>query len=541
MYVYDRQIMLHKICFDVCEQIAYHLFWSSSWRMGETENGGFEDVASFVSSVASCDANDRMRLWKVLLPPPLLMYRTTEVINRIVLKAIEKGCPGWLIRSWILRCSTSGINIDVSTLLYQAIAACDNRDDGARVSALIECGADVHRSDDAALRICAKKDNLVIMRTLLYEANADLHAREDEALRTSVERGRTDAVSLLLDAGANASVKNSTPLRDASSLGYADIVRLLIQKGAADVHQFKDDALRAAAAEGHVETTKELLDAGADVQAEKNEPLLVACRGTGKKGDYLATVRLLLDRGADVHAQNEKALRVACSNGDERIVQQLLDHGANVSANENTSLYPLHVAALGYGESRLGVIKSLLRHGAKASSMDSSPLCAAVRTGGGTEVLTDLLDAGADVCAAKGTPLRLAAQVRNHDVIRLLLQRGAAYPAHCPPPSLFPRKDGGGGLSKYRGGDESESEWFTGAHLLCMAARTGDVPLVRSLLESDTIDVNAPDDDGEFALCAASKSGNIRVVEMLMDAGADKNASYSYRTRRSQSKSKWYT
>ena len=60
----------------------------------------------------------------------------------------------------------------------------------------------------------------------------------------------------------------------------------------------------------------------------------------------------------------------------------------------------------------------------------------------------------------------------------------------------------------------------SGRTSLLEAAESGDVEVVRCLLETDA-DINAVDKHGESALMIASALGNVEVVRVLLAAGAD--------------------
>jgi ankyrin repeat protein len=88
-----------------------------------------------------------------------------------------------------------------------------------------------------------------------------------------------------------------------------------------DIPLCVDRALCMAAWEGHTETVRALLDAGADVHARTDAPLWVAAmRG------HADTMRVLLDAGAD----QDIALLEAAANGLVDLVKELLAKGANV-------------------------------------------------------------------------------------------------------------------------------------------------------------------------------------------------------------------
>ncbi len=147
---------------------------------------------------------------------------------------------------------------------------------------------------------------------------------------------------------------------------------------------------------------KELLDAGADVNASGADgytPLHIAAQST--KG--LAVITVLLDAGADVNARNKKgqtALHIAArADKNPAIAAALLDAGADVNARNGLGDTPLHEAAR-YSEEP-AVITIFLDAGADVNASDAyglTPLHWAAGAGSAA-VSTALLDAGADAKA----------------------------------------------------------------------------------------------------------------------------------------------
>src|SRR5436190_1614266 len=164
----------------------------------------------------------------------------------------------------------------------------------------------------------------------------------------------------------------------------------------------KDTALIVATRLGNKETIKQLLDAGADVNARSNDDdtalMLAADKGKG----HAEIVKLLLDAGADVNAKNnwgDTALTLAVRN-DCRLdlIKVLFDAGADINEKndaENTAL------ALASFNGHVEVIKLLLNVdvavdvNARNNCGETILMCAIGRA----EAIELLLDAGADVNA----------------------------------------------------------------------------------------------------------------------------------------------
>src|SRR5579872_4706809 len=137
-------------------------------------------------------------------------------------------------------------------------------------------------------------------------------------LHEAALRGDLRSLQKFLDRGAEPNTPDpfgSSALVYAAAQGHLDAVRLLLERGA------------------HVDATlvKLLLEAGADVNAADSKgdtPLLKAAW----LGVPLEVVSLLLERGAEVNAQNaggQTALMLAAGWSSDDIVQLLLEHGAD--------------------------------------------------------------------------------------------------------------------------------------------------------------------------------------------------------------------
>ena len=85
---------------------------------------------------------------------------------------------------------------------------------------------------------------------------------------------------------------HATPLVIAAAFGKLEIIHFLVEQGA-DVHVFKDKALRVSVKNGHLDVVRFLVEQGADVHIYEDAALwLSALNG------HLSVVRFLVEQGA---------------------------------------------------------------------------------------------------------------------------------------------------------------------------------------------------------------------------------------------------
>jgi len=150
---------------------------------------------------------------------------------------------------------------------------------------------------------------------------------------------------------------HGTPLHAAVHKEDLDLVALLLERGAdMESRDLQDQtALYVASSRGYVEVVRSLIDRGADLNVEcgdkengerkaKWTPLHVA-----SKNGRLEVARLLLGHGTDVNYQANRgrsALHIASRHAsNNKVVQSLVDHGANSCEFDFQGETALHVAS----------------------------------------------------------------------------------------------------------------------------------------------------------------------------------------------------
>jgi len=188
--------------------------------------------------------------------------------------------------------------------------------------------------------------------------------------------------------------------------------------------------LRAAVANGHLETAEALIDAGAKIDAFGGPNCFMAIHLAVIHGrDDI--VSMLLKKGANPCSEAAlriTALHLAVSEGRISIAKTLLDAGAEINFPDMFGHTPMHFAAqLGNGE----MMAFLLERGATTghhTTFECSPLGSTVRNGQ-CDLARMLLDAGAKADESAdnegNTPLHLAAMDHDAEMVKLLLSFGA--------------------------------------------------------------------------------------------------------------------
>ena len=309
----------------------------------------------------------------------------------------------------------------------------------------------------------------------IIDHGADVNSvskRGRTALLLGCLNGHMDSVKYLLGAGADPTIADEEGFSClyAAIAGHCDPDTLLalIDHGAHIDAKTKDGetALLYACEKGQSESVTSLLDAGADVNFAKpdgNTSLHFAVSGRCSN----EVLQKILHHGVDVNAvnrHNDTALVLACGSGQEESVKLLLDNGADPNIPNVEGYRSLHAAVLGKCTTKT------LREIANKAFVDAQAL-------NGT------------------TALFLACAYRQQDTVTFLLEAAAN-------PNIEGAK-----------GDTS----LHAAVFQCCSKN-----IIRAMIKHGA-DVNATGKNNQTSLMLACHRGNIDVINVLLNAGADTN------------------
>ncbi|MFO7278303.1 MAG: ankyrin repeat domain-containing protein [Pseudomonadota bacterium] len=378
----------------------------------------------------------------------------------------------------------------------------------------------------------------------MIRSGADVNVRDVDdttALHWAAHRDDAELVEALIRAGAEVNVQNrygSTPMGEAAAIGSTAVLKLLLDAGA-DVESPNAEgqtALMAVARTGNVEAAKLLIRRGANVNARERWGGQTALMWAAAQG-HPAMIRLLIKHGADVNARATvrdwqrrvtaegrpkdmnrggfTPLLYAAREGCVECARELLRGGADINLPDPDGVTPLILALLNI---RWDFAKLLIESGADVNQWDfygQTPLYVAVDM--------NTLPFGQRV---ELPPLD---ETSGLEVIRMLLERGANPNAQLklrPPYRNVP-------YDRY-----TEPLLNIGATPLIRAAKAGDIPVVKLLLEHGALP-DLPNLNGDTPLMAAAGKGWINaptrgafytedqaleVYDLLRAAGADVNA-----------------
>jgi len=402
--------------------------------------------------------------------------------------------------------------------------------DRAAVQTLLNGRAkeDVAGAEGTGALVWAATRNDVEMADLLLRAGANVKAANEfgaTALYAAAEHADPAMAVKLLAAGADANVplmSGETPLMVAASRGNIETVRALL-KGGADPNAQEvnggQTALMWALSERQAAVVDALVKGGANVELASKTgftPLMFAAQ----QGDA-DSASILLRAGAKPNEAQPKtaltALLIASAMSRAQPVELLLDNGADPNAVDANGYSPLHRAVRDsdYGidperkDAVLAIVKSLLKHGANPNlriKQDKEKAAEEVKRGANAFYGKRAALTVTEIVLQGSTPLLLAAEINNLDVIKALVEAGAdpKIPTEQGTTALMMAAGAGTDVQRAREPEER-----------AVAVETA------KFLVDHGVDVNAAGQFGWTALHAASYQGMNDVISYLVSKGAN--------------------
>jgi ankyrin repeat protein len=328
--------------------------------------------------------------------------------------------------------------------------------------------------------------------------------------------GHVDVVRLLIQRGANVNLNHSgTALTKACQYKQLEVVKALLEYGA--------DAECACALwwschTGFEEGVQVLLDAGVNVSYDdgKNGNALWAVV-TGPENPYHGNapriVQMLLDAEVEVNYMGNHArsvLEEAVYRGLKEVVQILLAAGVDVQQGDRSE----SALQIALPREDVEMIQMLLNAGACIDETGGDLQRAS--HGGHVEVVQMILDVGADVNqVARGweTALQAASHGGHVELVHKLLKAGADV-----------NQMGGTYRNALTAAIHFQDKWGNSYIFWDRSTRNQVLAIVQTLLDAGAeVNQNLSGEYGN-ALHAAAERGNIEVVQILVDVGADVNA-----------------
>ncbi len=427
-----------------------------------------------------------------------VMRRDAAAVRALMQKRADVNAPqndGTTALLWAVRYD----DLDTADVLIRA---------GAKIS-------EANRDGATALQLASINGNPAMIEKLIKagaDPNMPLTSSGDTALMMTARTGKTSALNVLIESGAKVNAKESwggtTPLMWAASERHPGAVKVLLDHGA-DVHARSNfvAAANGRGFEGRTPTAPGKSDAKQNVEEFASgwlTPLMFAAR----EGD-LASARLLVAAGADVNAiagDGKDALGLAVFNGNYELASFLVDNKSKLNQADTQGFTPLFWAV-------------------DRRNMETAPNFPWMVTADPLPLTGKLLDAGANPNAIVNntprarmragsprivfaTPLMRAAFSGDLELVKLLLAHGADPKIKSSDGETMVEAAAGLGFIQGYSKGKTPAERL---EVVKLFVRLG-------------ADVNDADDYGITPLMVAGNMGDTKIIQYLVDVGADLGA-----------------
>ncbi|KAJ8262660.1 hypothetical protein COCON_G00151170 [Conger conger] len=291
--------------------------------------------------------------------------------------------------------------------------------------------------------------------------------------------------------------------------------------------EYKKDDLLEAARSGNEEKLMALLTPlnvnchASDGRKSTSQKMLSTPLHLAAGYNRVRIVQLLLQHGADVHAKDKGGLvplHNACSYGHYEVTELLLKHGACVNAMDLWQFTPLHEAA---SKNRVEVCSLLLSHGADPtlvnchgkSAVDMAP------TPELKERLTYEFKGHTLLQAAREADMAKVKKTLALEIINFKHPQSHETALHCAVASPHPKRKQVAELLLRKGANvnEKNKDLLTPLHVVAERAHND----LMEGLQKHGAKMNALDTLGQTALHRAALAGHLQTCRLLLSYGAD--------------------
>ncbi|KYO45257.1 transient receptor potential cation channel, subfamily N, member 1 isoform A [Alligator mississippiensis] len=341
-------------------------------------------------------------------------------------------------------------------------------------------------------------------------------------LHLAALNGQLDVCASLLSLGANvnaADIQGQTPLHLAAENDHSEVVKFFLKHKpelVTSANMEGSTCAHIAASKGSIAVVKELLKFNkAGVTAARNKTNNSTPLHLAAAGGHCEVVKVLLQTGvsaADEDGEGLTAIHLAAKNGHINVLEALRGSISFRITSTKTGFTALHVAAH-YGQ--LGFVREMLT-GVSATTCSEPPQSKPE----GEPVKEHTSESGF-------TPLHLAAQSGHESLVRLLLnlpgvQVDSQTSLQGSSPLHLAAQHGHTavvGLLLSKSTSQLHLRDRQGRTCIHLAAASGHVEMVRALLGQGA-EINVTDKQGWGPLHFAAKSGYLASVQLLVESGA---------------------
>lgn len=295
---------------------------------------------------------------------------------------------------------------------------------------------------NTALHLAVKYNTNPEIAKILIESGANIKNKQlyGNLATAAANNKSTDMIKFLKEHGLYGNSNEGSMLSDAACSANLALVRQLISAGVQE--EFLSKALLDVAYNNvnvfdqgmdiKYEIIKELVNAGANVNASDEGSQSTALQRLLRSGASSQTIKFLVEKGADVNVKDKwkcSPLLIAAAEDNIEAVQTLITAGANLEDQDQRSDTPILISIK---NNRLNNFKLLASSGAKIDESNSYALLSAALLGpykNKNEMLEALLGAGVNINAVNKDGqtilMNLCRSSRDISLIQLVLDSGA--------------------------------------------------------------------------------------------------------------------